>query len=1025
MKEILQKILKTLKIVSNNFKLFNSFGSKTTIVALVMILCLSNVKGQTPNDNLVAAINCGGPDFTAADGTVFSADVFHVSGGTFTIGDADDIVGTEDDVLYKSERNGNFGYEIPVPAAGEYKVTLLFAEVWFGSADSRIFNVSIEGQEVLSNFDIVAEVGKNVALKKEFELEITDGVINIAATTVKSDGAKISAVMVEKVVAADNTPPITLLSSWSAGVEKTRLNGKNRMLVVVTGTENGSEISTTSITYGGQPMTKVIESVAGTSYREYSSIFILKEAGITAATNDSIKVTWSASLGEGFSISSAMYENVDQSIDPADTSSATTTSSLVAPEMIVGNGDLYILGSALANSYTSIDNGFTEELIQLKNSIVDGTQLKWGNTVIHSKTGTGVAETATLTIGAGRGALSGIVLKRAKNLIKTPVVLLDSWTSGTTKVKAAGTKRLLVAMVTGEISVMDNLTDIGLTYGGQAMNKVVSTSEGTTGFGNFSYIFTLNEAGIAAADETGTLVPSWTTTAPADFDIFSAFYDKVDQTTPVSDTSFVHLNGALVTAPAVTAAFGDVVLMSVAFSGQPRTPTYTTGFIEVLKNPEGKSWGSGIIAYKDGDGEEVIPSITNSSGERAALTAIVLMQGEEEGLPPVYYNLTVNPPIGGTIKIDPIRVKYAEGTEVKVKAIPDFGYYFVNWTDSLNTVVEDTSIIMNSNKTITANFAEKTTYTITTEVSDGNIILSPAGGTYYEGVEVTVLVKANVGFEFKGWGGDLSGTDNPQIIVMNSNKTISANIEKIPAYVLTLGGDHGSVKALPMSATYEPGSAVVLVATPVEGYKFRGWEGDHVSTNNPTSLIMNSDKTINAIFTLIESYTLTTTAINGSVTLDPPGGTYEEGTEITLTATPEGNRIFSEWSGDLTGSENPATIIMDANKTIEAIFDWNVAVEKLNLPEQSILAQNYPNPFSEKTVIPYQLTNSAHVRLTAYNYIGEKVRTFVNDFQTAGYYNVEWDANDNNGLRLANGVYFYRLEIDNKSVFVKKTVLTK
>ena len=59
----------------------------------------------------------------------------------------------------------------------------------------------------------------------------------------------------------------------------------------------------------------------------------------------------------------------------------------------------------------------------------------------------------------------------------------------------------------------------------------------------------------------------------------------------------------------------------------------------------------------------------------------------------------------------------------------------------------------------------------------------------------------------------------------------------------------------------------------------------------------------------------------GSVTLDPEGGTYDAGTEIQLTPVPNAGWAFHGWSGDLSGYCNPATIVMDTNKTITATFD--------------------------------------------------------------------------------------------------------
>jgi len=68
-------------------------------------------------------------------------------------------------------------------------------------------------------------------------------------------------------------------------------------------------------------------------------------------------------------------------------------------------------------------------------------------------------------------------------------------------------------------------------------------------------------------------------------------------------------------------------------------------------------------------------------------------------------------------------------------------------------------------------------------------------------------------------------------------------------------------------------------------------------------------------------YTLTVNIVgSGSVALSPAGGVYDEGTVVTLTAMPNAGYQFSSWSGDLSGSTNPATITMNADKNVTATF---------------------------------------------------------------------------------------------------------
>ncbi|MDZ4712790.1 MAG: T9SS type A sorting domain-containing protein [bacterium] len=75
------------------------------------------------------------------------------------------------------------------------------------------------------------------------------------------------------------------------------------------------------------------------------------------------------------------------------------------------------------------------------------------------------------------------------------------------------------------------------------------------------------------------------------------------------------------------------------------------------------------------------------------------------------------------------------------------------------------------------------------------------------------------------------------------------------------------------------------------------------------------------------------------------------------------------------------------------------------LPTVFSLAQNYPNPFNPATVISYQLPVSSLVTLKIYDVLGKEVMTLVNEQKQAGSYKVDF-----NGINLASGAYFYRME---------------
>jgi fibronectin type III domain protein/flagellar hook capping protein FlgD len=94
------------------------------------------------------------------------------------------------------------------------------------------------------------------------------------------------------------------------------------------------------------------------------------------------------------------------------------------------------------------------------------------------------------------------------------------------------------------------------------------------------------------------------------------------------------------------------------------------------------------------------------------------------------------------------------------------------------------------------------------------------------------------------------------------------------------------------------------------------------------------------------------------------------------------------------------------------------------LPQAFELHQNYPNPFNPTTTIEYVLPRQMHVSVNVYNTLGRRVALLVDAMQPAGYHRVEWDASDDFGVRVASGVYLYRI-VAGEIVESRKMVLLK
>jgi len=91
---------------------------------------------------------------------------------------------------------------------------------------------------------------------------------------------------------------------------------------------------------------------------------------------------------------------------------------------------------------------------------------------------------------------------------------------------------------------------------------------------------------------------------------------------------------------------------------------------------------------------------------------------------------------------------------------------------------------------------------------------------------------------------------------------------------------------------------------------------------------------------------------------------------------------------------------------------------------QNRLFQNYPNPFNPTTTIGYSVAAPGPVEIRIFNVRGQAVRTLVAEHKQAGLYKEAWDGRNDAGLRVASGVYFYRLRVGTFSS-VKKLVLLK
>ena len=264
-------------------------------------------------------------------------------------------------------------------------------------------------------------------------------------------------------------------------------------------------------------------------------------------------------------------------------------------------------------------------------------------------------------------------------------------------------------------------------------------------------------------------------------------------------------------------------------------------------------------------------------------------------------------------------------------------------------------------------------------ISGAGGITSPAPGkySYKEGSSVNVRAYPYSNYKFEKWTGDASGYGDTINVLMDRAKTIKANFISIQTKTLTIqAGTGGTTNPKPGSYSHTKDSMASVLAIPESNYRFDKWTGGAIGSTNPISIFMNENKTIKANF--IRQYILTILSSMGGTTDPPPDSyIYDTGKQVSLKAIPNNYYIFNKWSGDLSGSNNPETITMDSDKSVNAQFKF------INPPQ---------------------------------NFTGEKILN--RSLSQAEYFNVlKWQANPNNSDLTIINYRIYQIISDQRNLF--------
>ena len=298
---------------------------------------------------------------------------------------------------------------------------------------------------------------------------------------------------------------------------------------------------------------------------------------------------------------------------------------------------------------------------------------------------------------------------------------------------------------------------------------------------------------------------------------------------------------------------------------------------------------------------------------------------------------------------------FSASTNVVLTEVPGTSSSFTGWGgDGASCDTATTcQVTMSQTRSVTATFTLIQHLLTVTPPSNGTIT-SDAGGvncgascvaTYANGSTVTLTATPAANYTFDAWTGDCAGNlTNVCQLIMSSDHGAGATFA--PAYELsvatggsgggTVASDHGGINCSSPSAgtcaaSFTPGDSVNLTATADLNSTFTGWTGGPCdgTTTSPCLVTMNQDRAVTANFAAISQALSVTLAGsgNGSVTSDKGAincpsacsDSYNQGTLVTLSATPSAGSAFSGWSGACSGTGN-CQVTMTAPQSVTATF---------------------------------------------------------------------------------------------------------
>tara|TARA_Y100001935_G_scaffold177816_1_gene147219 strand:+ start:99 stop:3344 length:3246 start_codon:yes stop_codon:yes gene_type:complete len=384
---------------------------------------------------------------------------------------------------------------------------------------------------------------------------------------------------------------------------------------------------------------------------------------------------------------------------------------------------------------------------------------------------------------------------------------------------------------------------------------------------------------------------------------------------------------------------------------------------------------------------------------------------------------------GGRIEIHDMNIQtfpdtgiYFQNIPIKLKAIPNNGYQFVNWQgiSGANSDSSNISISISDDSTITAVFERINLAPVMGEIESQSMDEDQLFEIVVNGTDENEEDMLTYGA--------LSSVDDVMVTVSNDTLSIvltenwfgvaelmvyitDGELSDTTSFILTVNSVNDAPTVFDLIGPEDSTQIIITSADLMQ-------EIDLVLSWEPSSDVDNDDLSYGFLL------------YNGSYGEDVLINTFLS--ETVLDMSYQSIADLLAFMGLTSISGDWAVLATDGLDTTLSSDVWNItldasgvlSVDREVLPTVFTLHQNYPNPFNPNTQIRYDLPEDANVNITIYDIMGRSIRSLVNSNQTAGYRSIRWDGKNNLSEGVSAGMYIYMIQTGEFSQ-TKKMVLLK